>query len=153
VGQERTNKFRLDFMKLITTVFLLILSFQIQATVSCREENSLFDSKFSSLVGRTLSSCDLVEKNQYWLCKGLESGNCGVIKDSEEYWFCKGFTTRDCGVIKGDNYWFCKGVTEKNCGLISGSGRYAMCKGITENQCGLVTSKNYWMCEALKRYF
>lgn len=139
-------------MKLASLLFSLILSFQIHATSSCQEENSFLDSRFSGLIGKTLSNCDLVDKNQYWLCKGIESGQCGLIKDDEGFWFCKGLTTKECGVIKGNNYWFCKGVTEKSCGLISGDG-YAMCKGITENQCGIVSSKNYWLCEALKRYF
>lgn len=140
-------------MKLSPFFFLLLFSIQSFATVSCQEESDPFGSNFSMLIGSAISNCGLVEKNQYWLCMGFESGDCGVIKDSEDYWFCKGLTTKDCGVIKGDNYWLCKGITEKSCGVVQGSGRYAMCKGITEDQCGLVSSKNYWLCEALKRHF
>ena len=44
--------------------------------------------------GQAGSACGVVDQSQYWLCKALEEGNCGLTSVSEEYWFCKGIVDR-----------------------------------------------------------
>ena len=103
-------------------------------------------------VGQTGSACGVVDQSQYWLCKELEEGNCGLTSVSEEYWFCKGIVDRQCGLIEGANHAFCEAVTTRNCDLVTGN-RYGLCRGITEQNCALAPPPLYWMCTALQNRF
>ena len=102
--------------------------------------------------GQAGSACGVVDQNQYWLCKALEEGNCGLTSVSEEYWFCKGIVDRQCGLIEGANYDLCQAVTTRNCDLVTGN-RYGLCRGITEQNCALAPRPLYWMCTALQNRF
>ena len=103
-------------------------------------------------VGQAGSACGVVDQTQYWLCKALEEGNCGLTSVSEEYWFCKGIVDRQCGLIEGANYNFCQALTTRNCDLVTGNG-HGLCRGITEQNCTLAPPPLYWMCTALQNRF
>lgn len=102
--------------------------------------------------GQAGSACGVVDQSQYWLCKALEDGECGLTADSEEYWFCKGVLERQCGLIEGDNFPLCQALTTRNCGLVAGN-RYWLCRGVTEQSCALAPRTLYWMCSALQARF
>lgn len=103
-------------------------------------------------VGQAGSACGVVDQSQYWFCKALEDGDCGLTAVSEEYWFCKGIVDRQCGLIEGGNYRFCQALTTRDCDLVGGDG-YWLCRGITEQNCSLVAQPRYWMCAALQNRF
>lgn len=102
--------------------------------------------------GQAGSACGLANQSQYWLCKALEEGSCGLTSVSEEYWFCKGILDRQCGVIEGGNYNLCLALVTPNCDLVAGN-RYRLCRGVTEQDCSLAPESLVWMCLALQNRF
>lgn len=132
--------------RLLPLIFALVLAAAPANAVSSASGASVLPA------GQAGSACGVVDQTQYWLCKALEEGNCGLTSDPEEYWFCKGIVDRQCGLIEGRNFVLCQALTTRNCDLVTGN-RHGLCRGVTEQNCALAPPPLYWMCTALQNRF
>ncbi|MBX9460725.1 MAG: hypothetical protein KL785_06170 [Brevundimonas sp.] len=138
----------MDASRLLSVVFALSLVSAPANAASLAAPGS----SGAPVAGQTGSACGLANQSQYWLCKALEEGSCGLTSVSEEYWFCKGIVDRQCGLIEGGNYNFCQALITPNCNLVRGNG-YRLCRGIIEQDCSLAPQSLAWMCMALQARF
>lgn len=86
------------------------------------------------------------------LCEAVETRECTLAR-GDDYWLCTGILTGQCGVIRGGMlFWFCEAVKSRECNPI---GAYeeavALCRGVIQDRCDHVEDRgrNRLLCEAL----